>query len=225
MCVCVYSSGILPGGSRGGILSRKCVHCWSAANAGNGLRNPDFRLGLNTVCWKEHVMSETITHICNMCEILSMTWAKLIFHKLCTSLFFLQMPEEEAFCVFVRLMQEYRLRELFKPSMAELGLCIYQFEYLLQVTKKGSMSLAVLFLSTRGGEFFVFMENINVSPCCFKFALKFVFLRSNFPSWTSIFDPRVFTHPCTPPPGSSLFSSPSFRCLLPHASLIFSCMR
>ncbi|XP_068778753.1 EVI5-like protein isoform X2 [Struthio camelus] len=43
-----------------------------------------------------------------------------------------QMPEEEAFCVFVRLMQEYRLRELFKPSMAELGLCIYQFEYMLQ---------------------------------------------------------------------------------------------
>uniref|UniRef100_A0A2K5DKC7 Ecotropic viral integration site 5 like n=1 Tax=Aotus nancymaae TaxID=37293 RepID=A0A2K5DKC7_AOTNA len=42
------------------------------------------------------------------------------------------MPEEEAFCVFVRLMQEYRLRELFKPSMAELGLCIYQFEYMLQ---------------------------------------------------------------------------------------------
>uniref|UniRef100_A0A8C1TPX8 Ecotropic viral integration site 5 like n=1 Tax=Cyprinus carpio TaxID=7962 RepID=A0A8C1TPX8_CYPCA len=42
------------------------------------------------------------------------------------------MPEEEAFCVFVRLMQEYRLRELFKPSMAELGLCIYQFEHLLQ---------------------------------------------------------------------------------------------
>ncbi|KAL2086549.1 hypothetical protein ACEWY4_017608 [Coilia grayii] len=48
-------------------------------------------------------------------------------------LLLMQMPEEEAFCVFVRLMQEYRLRELFKPSMAELGLCIYQFEYLLQV--------------------------------------------------------------------------------------------
>ena len=46
-----------------------------------------------------------------------------------------QMPEEEAFCVFVRLMQEYRLRELFKPSMAELGLCIYQFEYMLQVSR------------------------------------------------------------------------------------------
>lgn len=36
--------------------------------------------------------------------------------------------------MFVRLMQEYRLRELFKPSMAELGLCIYQFEYMLQVS-------------------------------------------------------------------------------------------
>ncbi|XP_066426467.1 EVI5-like protein isoform X1 [Molothrus aeneus] len=47
-------------------------------------------------------------------------------------LLLMQMPEEEAFSVFVRLMQEYRLRELFKPSMAELGLCIYQFEFLLQ---------------------------------------------------------------------------------------------
>lgn len=44
------------------------------------------------------------------------------------------MPEEEAFCVFVKLMQDYRLRELFKPSMAELGLCMYQFEYMIQVS-------------------------------------------------------------------------------------------
>lgn len=43
------------------------------------------------------------------------------------------MPEEEAFCVFVKLMQDYRLRELFKPSMAELGLCMYQFENMIQV--------------------------------------------------------------------------------------------
>lgn len=43
------------------------------------------------------------------------------------------MPEEEAFCVFVKLMQDYRLRELFKPSMAELGLCMYQFEFMIQV--------------------------------------------------------------------------------------------
>ncbi len=42
------------------------------------------------------------------------------------------MPEEEAFCVLVRLMQEYRMREMFKPSMAELGLCMYQLEMLVQ---------------------------------------------------------------------------------------------
>ncbi|XP_073810257.1 ecotropic viral integration site 5 protein homolog isoform X11 [Danio rerio] len=47
-------------------------------------------------------------------------------------LLLMQMPEEEAFCVFVKLMQEYRLRELFKPSMAELGLCMYQFECMIQ---------------------------------------------------------------------------------------------
>lgn len=46
------------------------------------------------------------------------------------------MPEEEAFCVFVKLMQDYRLRELFKPSMAELGLCMYQFECMIQVHAK-----------------------------------------------------------------------------------------
>ena len=43
------------------------------------------------------------------------------------------MPEEEAFCVFVKLMQDYRMREIFKPTMAELGLCIFQLESFLQV--------------------------------------------------------------------------------------------
>lgn len=47
-------------------------------------------------------------------------------------LLLMQMPEEEAFAVLVTLMQEYRLRELFKPSMAELGLCMYQLECLIQ---------------------------------------------------------------------------------------------
>ncbi|XP_078491284.1 EVI5-like protein [Ciona intestinalis] len=47
-------------------------------------------------------------------------------------LLLMQMPEEEAFAVFVCLMKEYRLRELFKPSMAELGLCMFQLENMLQ---------------------------------------------------------------------------------------------
>ena len=46
---------------------------------------------------------------------------------------FHQMPEEDAFAVLVKLMQEYRLRELFKPSMAELGVCMYKLEFFIQV--------------------------------------------------------------------------------------------
>ncbi|GAV06728.1 hypothetical protein RvY_16668 [Ramazzottius varieornatus] len=42
------------------------------------------------------------------------------------------MNEEETFCVLVKLMSEYRLRDLFKPNMTELGLCMYQLECLLQ---------------------------------------------------------------------------------------------
>ena len=44
----------------------------------------------------------------------------------------MQMPEEETFAVLVKLMQDYRMREMFKPSMAELGLCMYQLEVLVQ---------------------------------------------------------------------------------------------
>ncbi|XP_021367677.1 ecotropic viral integration site 5 ortholog-like isoform X1 [Mizuhopecten yessoensis] len=47
-------------------------------------------------------------------------------------LLLMQMPEEETFAVLVQLMQDYRLRELFKPSMAELGLCMYKLEWLIQ---------------------------------------------------------------------------------------------
>ncbi|XP_076316390.1 ecotropic viral integration site 5 ortholog-like isoform X2 [Tachypleus tridentatus] len=47
-------------------------------------------------------------------------------------LLLLQMPEEEAFCVLVRLMEDYRLREMYKPYMAELGLYMYQLECIVQ---------------------------------------------------------------------------------------------
>ena len=42
------------------------------------------------------------------------------------------MPEEESFAVMVKIMQDYRMREMFKPSMAELGLCMYQLDTLVQ---------------------------------------------------------------------------------------------
>ena len=42
------------------------------------------------------------------------------------------MPEEDTFTVLVKIMQDYRMREMFKPSMAELGLCMYQLDTLVQ---------------------------------------------------------------------------------------------
>ena len=54
----------------------------------------------------------------------------------CPADFFLltQMPEEEAFCVLVQLMQSYKMRDLYKPSMADLSLCFYQLDKLVEVS-------------------------------------------------------------------------------------------
>ena len=43
------------------------------------------------------------------------------------------MPEEDAFCVFVKMLENYKLREVYKPLMAELGVCLYQLEKLIEV--------------------------------------------------------------------------------------------
>jgi hypothetical protein len=51
----------------------------------------------------------------------------------------LQMPEEEAFAVLVKLMQDYKMRDMYKPTMAELGLCMYQLENLVQVQRSLSL--------------------------------------------------------------------------------------
>jgi hypothetical protein len=51
-------------------------------------------------------------------------------------LLLMQMPEEDAFAILVKMMEDYRLREIYKPTMAELGLYIYQLECLVQVSEK-----------------------------------------------------------------------------------------
>lgn len=109
------------------------------------------------------------------------------------------MPEEEAFCVFVRLMQEYRLRELFKPSMAELGLCIYQFEYLLQVKRKQcsllmKMRLAVWESSTEGQQIiYLCVQHTVLGLYCVYLSLM-IFLFSSIPGATSWAE-RAFSVP------------------------------
>jgi len=56
------------------------------------------------------------------CQGLSFLVAALLLH----------MPEEQAFCVFVRIMQHYGLRNLFRNNFDELYLKFYQLEHLLE---------------------------------------------------------------------------------------------
>lgn len=56
------------------------------------------------------------------CQGLSFLVAALLLH----------MPEEQAFCVFVRIMQHYGLRDLFRNNFDELYLKFYQLEKLLE---------------------------------------------------------------------------------------------
>ncbi len=50
-----------------------------------------------------------------------------------TVFFGFQMPEEQAFCVLVKMMFDYGLRDLFKQGFEELHLRFYQLERLMQV--------------------------------------------------------------------------------------------
>lgn len=43
------------------------------------------------------------------------------------------MPEEQAFCVLVRLMYDYKLRDLYKDGFEILKLKLYQLDRLLEV--------------------------------------------------------------------------------------------
>jgi ecotropic viral integration site 5 protein len=45
---------------------------------------------------------------------------------------YVKMPDEEAFCVFVRLMHSYNLRTIYLPEMPGLQLRLYQFDRLVE---------------------------------------------------------------------------------------------
>ena len=42
------------------------------------------------------------------------------------------MPEEEAFCVFVQILQENNIRDMYKPSMSLLSICNFQLDKLIE---------------------------------------------------------------------------------------------
>lgn len=45
------------------------------------------------------------------------------------------MPEEQAFCVLVKIMYDYGLRDLYKNNFEDLHCKFYQLEKLIQVNK------------------------------------------------------------------------------------------
>ncbi|KAG9511419.1 Ecotropic viral integration site 5 ortholog-like, partial [Fragariocoptes setiger] len=47
-------------------------------------------------------------------------------------LLLMQLSEEDTFVMLCKIMKEYKMREIYKPTMADLGLCIYQLECLVQ---------------------------------------------------------------------------------------------
>lgn len=51
----------------------------------------------------------------------------------------LQMPEEQAFSVLVKIMFDYGLRELFKQNFEDLHCKFYQLERLMQVKRETSL--------------------------------------------------------------------------------------
>lgn len=54
------------------------------------------------------------------------------FHNIPLTYFFPQMPDEEAFCVLVRLMDSYNLRSHYTAEMQGLQLRLFQFDRLVE---------------------------------------------------------------------------------------------
>lgn len=60
------------------------------------------------------------------------------------------MPEEQAFCVLVKIMFDYNLRELFKLGFEALHLRFFQLERLIEVLIQILVSHTVLSLHSLG---------------------------------------------------------------------------
>ena len=59
------------------------------------------------------------------------------------------MPEEQTFCVLVKIMYEYGLRSLYKNNFEDLHCKFYQLEKLMQVSTSLVMLCQVLLDSVR----------------------------------------------------------------------------
>lgn len=70
-------------------------------------------------------------------------------------MYFLQMPEEQAFCVLVKLMYDYGLRDLYKDRFDNLHMRFYQLNRLIEVNYKSV----------------IYIHNDNISDSAFNASL------------------------------------------------------
>lgn len=59
------------------------------------------------------------------------------------------MPEEQAFCVLVKLMFDYELREMYRQGFENLHLRFHQLERLIQVSEKQCRGMTPVRVFTR----------------------------------------------------------------------------
>ncbi|KAG0292690.1 GTPase-activating protein [Linnemannia gamsii] len=83
----------------------------------------------------------------------------------------LNMPEEEAFCMLVRMMQTYEMRGHYTPDMEKLQLRLYQFEQLMEET----VPLVFKHLRNQGIRSTMYASQWFMTVFAYKFPLELVF--------------------------------------------------
>jgi hypothetical protein len=81
------------------------------------------------------------------------------------------MPEEEAFCILVRMMNTYQMRGHYTPDMAELQLRLFQFEQLMDET----VPLVAKHLRNQGIRSTMYASQWFMTLFAYKFPLDLVF--------------------------------------------------
>ncbi|KAK3838322.1 MAG: rab-GTPase-TBC domain-containing protein [Linnemannia elongata] len=83
----------------------------------------------------------------------------------------LNMPEEEAFCMLVRMMQTYEMRGHYTPDMEKLQLRLYQFEQLMEET----VPMVFKHLRNQGIRSTMYASQWFMTVFAYKFPLELVF--------------------------------------------------
>ncbi|KAF9122218.1 GTPase-activating protein [Mortierella sp. 14UC] len=83
----------------------------------------------------------------------------------------LNMPEEEAFCMLVRMMQTYEMRGHYTPDMEKLQLRLYQFEQLMEET----VPMIFKHLRNQGIRSTMYASQWFMTVFAYKFPLELVF--------------------------------------------------